>query len=147
MTITEALIAEHVVFSALFDQAETLLRQAATLAEIKMLSRMVEGLLLRHRNTETNLAYLALDHALAERGSFERLYQEHKEIDDRLAEVQTARSLDKARHLLRAALATSREHFRNEEEHVFPLIEKVLQNPALTTLGQAWSEHRVLQTQ
>ena len=71
-TIIKALIMEHAVFREVFDQIERVLAGAPSAAEVKLLASVVEGLLSSHGETETNLAYSALDHALADRGALNR---------------------------------------------------------------------------
>jgi hemerythrin-like domain-containing protein len=102
----------------------------------------VEGLLEGHAKTETNLAYLALDHVLENNGGIARMHQDHTEIDDRLRKVHTARTCAEARRLLKLAILSSREHFRAEERSVFPLLEKVLQKQTLTELGKGWMQRQ-----
>ena len=87
---------------------------------------------------ETDLAYLALDHVLEHNGELKRMHQEHQEIDDHLRKVHTAKTCAEARRLLKSALTTSREHFRGEERHVFPLLEKSLRPETLAALGKHW---------
>ena len=138
MKITEALVAEHTIFQGVFDQIELALPSLDTPAEISTMARLVEGLLEGHAKTETNLAYLALDHVLANKGELKRMHQEHHEIDDRLRKVHTAKTCAEARRLLKSAITTSREHFRGEELNVFPLLEKSLQAETLLELGKNW---------
>ena len=102
------------------------------------MASVIEGLLEGHGKTETNLAYLALDHVLEHNGELNRMHQDHHEIDDRLRQVHTARSCAEARRLLRLAIKASREHFAGEERNVFPLLEKLLQEETLTELGRSW---------
>ena len=99
---------------------------------------MLEG----HAKTETNLAYLALDHVLEHNGELKRMHQDHHEIDDRLRKVHTAKTCAEARRLLKSAILASREHFRAEERSVFPLLEKVLQKETLTELGKTWMQRQ-----
>jgi hemerythrin-like domain-containing protein len=138
MKITEALVAEHTIFLSVFDQIEHVLPSLTTTAEVRTMARIVEGLLEEHAKTETNLAYLALDHVLAANGELNQMHQDHHEIDDRLREVLTADTCAKARRLLKLVLTSTREHFRGEERSVFPLLEKSLQQETLTKLGQSW---------
>lgn len=142
MSIIEALLAEHVVFLRVFDQIERALPSLVTLAEVRTLAGMVEALLEEHARTETELAYLALDHVLEQSGELQSLHQEHQEIDDRLRRVHTAKTCAEARRLLKAALTTSREHFRGEEKHVFPLLAKCLRAETLLELGQNWRQRQ-----
>ena len=138
MTITEALVSEHTIFLGVFDQIERVLPSLSSPVEVRTMASIVEGLLRGHADTETNLAYLALDHVLANNGELKRLHQDHHEIDDRLKRAQSAKTCAEGRHLLKVALLGSREHFQLEERVIFPLLEKVLQPKTLRELGQAW---------
>jgi hemerythrin-like domain-containing protein len=102
------------------------------------MASIVEGLLEGHAKTETDLAYLALDHVLAQNGELKRMHQDHHEIDDRLRKVHTARTCAEARRLLKSAIQASREHFRGEERSVFPLLEQALRKDTLIDLGKNW---------
>ena len=135
-SITKTLIMEHAVFSAVFDQIEKVLAGSPSAPEVKVLAVVVEGLLRGHGETETHLAYSALDHALADRQSLNRLYQDHHEIDDHFKRVHGATDAAEAQRLLKKALAATREHFRREEESVFPILEQTLQPETLLALGR-----------
>ena len=138
MKITEALVAEHTIFLSVFDQIDRVLPSLTTPAEVRTMANVIEGLLEGHARTETNLAYLALDHVLAANGELKRMHQDHHEIDDRLRKVHTANTCAEARRLLKLAITSTREHFRGEERSVFPLLEKVLRKETLAELGQTW---------
>ena len=144
MKITEALVAEHTIFLSVFDQIERVLPSLTTPAEVRTMASIVEGLLEGHAKTETNLAYLALDHVLADNGALQRMHQDHHEIDDRLRKVHTANTCAEARRLLKLALVTTRDHFRGEERSVFPLLEQMLQEETLAELGQSWLQRQAL---
>jgi hemerythrin-like domain-containing protein len=139
-TITQALVMEHTVFRKVFDQIERVLNGAPSASEVKLLAMVVEGMLRTHGETETHLAYSALDQALADRGALNRLHQDHHEIDDRFKRLQRATDAAEARHLLKTALAATREHFRREEKTVFPILEQTLQPDTLWTLGREWMD-------
>ena len=144
MTITEALVAEHTIFLSVFDQIERVLPSLATPAEVSTMASIVEGLLEGHAKTETDLAYLALDHVLEHNGELKRMHQDHHEIDDRLRKVHTANTCAEARRLLKSAILASRDHFRGEERSVFPLLEKSLQEQTLTDLGRNWMRRQAV---
>ncbi len=146
MKITEALTAEHTIFLGVFDQIERALPSLATPAEIRTMARIVEGLLEGHARTETDLAYLVLDHMLENDGALKRMHQDHHEIDDRLRKVHTARTCAEARRLLKAALVASREHFQGEERYVFPFLEKTLREETLLELGKTWLQREARET-
>ena len=139
-SITKVLVMEHAVFDEVFEQVERVLAGTTTAPEVKLLASVVEGLLRGHAETETDLAYPALDHALADRGALDRLYQDHHEIDDQFKRIQRATDAAEARRLLKKALAATRDHFRREEKNVFPMLEKTLHPDTLRTLGQKWTE-------
>ena len=139
-TITKTLSLEHAVFCKVFAQIERVLSVTSSAPEIKSLAAVVEGLLSGHGETETNLAYAALDHALANRGALEQLYQDHHEIDDHFKRIHQATDPAVALGLLKKALAATREHFRREEKTVFPMLEKTLRPDTLWILGGEWKE-------
>jgi hypothetical protein len=134
-TITDSLVTEHTVLRQLFDEIDRLLPDAKTVGEVRVLTRLVEGLLSHHADVEQNLAFAALDQALAEKGELKGLYQDHQEIDARLREAALAEDLPEAARLLKAGLRASRAHFRREEATVFPLFEKLFAPAAMEALG------------
>ncbi len=143
-TITKTLIMEHAVFSDVFDQIERVLTGSPSAPEVKVLALVVEGLLSGHGETETNLAYSVLDHALADRQVLNRLYADHHEIDDHFKRIHRVTDAAEARRLLKKALAATREHFRREERNVFPMLEQTLQSETLQALGREWAAARSL---
>jgi len=143
-TITRTLAMEHAVFRDVFAQMEKILAGAPSLPEVKVLATVAEGLLRDHGEAETNLAYAALDHALADRKALHRLYQDHREIDERFRLIHRATDPAEAQRLLKKTLASTRDHFRREEKNVFPLLEQTLQPETLVTLGRNWMESRAV---
>ncbi len=141
-TITKALVMEHAVFTGVFGQIERILASSPSAPEVKVLASLVEGLLRAHGESETNLAYSALDHALADRKALNRLHQDHHEIDDHFKRIHRTTDATEAQRLLKKALAATREHFRREEKSVFPMLEQTLRPDTLWTLGREWMESR-----
>lgn len=138
MTITEALIAEHSGFCAVFDCMERALPSLTTLPEVKVLTGQLEGMMVGHSEEETDLALVALDHILAQRGRLDYLHEDHRQMDQLLRRANEAEEFEQAVHLLKEVLAYSRAHFRHEEEVVFPLIDRMLPRNLLEELGRAW---------
>ncbi len=138
MTIIEGLVAEHRVFSAVFNEIERALPGITTMDECARLCRLLEALLHNHGETEKDLAYIAFDHILKQRNELIRLYHDHQEIDVLLQEVEKIKDLEEARSRFKKALDACRAHFNDEERTVFPLIEKALQHETLLVLGRAW---------
>ena len=138
MTIIDGLVAEHRVFLMLFDQVERALPGVKTVEEIGLLCRLLEAPLHDHGGAETDLAYIALDHILHQKSRLTHLHHDHQEIDGLLKRVEGIKDLQKARTQLKAALDACRAHFSEEEQTVFPLIEKALQLETLQILGKVW---------
>jgi len=142
MKITEALFAEHLVFHNMFDHVEATAPKLKTLAEVKSLAALLESLLRAHSDTEDELFFGPLEHCFEQIGQRDAFLEELREIDASLASIRRVRELKKARQLLVAAVAYSREHFDKEERIVFPLAERVLNHKTLTALGETWTEQR-----
>lgn len=142
MKITEALLAEHLVFHNLFDHLEAKLPEINRLAEIQLLAGLMESMLSAHSNTEDDLFIGPLDHCFEQLGQRETFHKEHIEIDENLRRIQQAKTVREARELLLAAISYSRRHFDREERVVFPIAEKVLKANTLNDLGKTWLDQR-----
>jgi hemerythrin-like domain-containing protein len=142
MKITEILATEHRIFLDVFDQIERALTEVTTLTAARMLARIVEEMLESHARTETELAFLALDHVLHDKGQLDRLHEEHDEIDTNLHLVHLADDVAQARRRLQTAIGASRRHFAFEEQSFFPLLESALQPATLAGLAAAWRQPR-----
>jgi hemerythrin-like domain-containing protein len=142
MKITEALLAEHLVFHNLFDHIEAAAPRLKTLAEIKSLAALMESMLRAHSDTEDELFLGPLDHCFDQIGQRDAFLEEHQEIDSNLKKVQAAKQVGRASQLLVSAVAYSRRHFDKEERIVFPMAERMLKAKTLTALGHAWMEQR-----
>jgi hypothetical protein len=142
MKITEAIVAEHVVFISMFDQIERVLPTVKSQAEVGTIAAMVAGLLGDHARAETDIAFVALDHVLLHKHEIETMHREHHEMDDRLLQARTAPTCKAAQRLLRAAMRASVRHFRNEERYILPALERTLKPRNLAALGKAFLEVR-----
>jgi hemerythrin-like domain-containing protein len=143
MKITEALLAEHLVFHNMFDHIEATVPKLKTLAEVKSLAALMEAVLKAHSDTEDELFIGPLEHCFEQIGQRDAFLEEHQEIDDSLRTLREAKQLKQARQLLLAAVAYSRRHFDKEERIVFPMAERVLNGKTLQALGQTWMEQRI----
>jgi len=146
MKITEALLAEHVVFHNLFDHIEATLPKLRSLAEVHALASMLDAALQAHSQVEDKLLIEPLEHCFAQIGQQETFHDEHDEIDEHLKSALHCRNLKRARRLLHIAVITSRTHFDKEERLVFPMAEKALKSRTLATLGEAWMRQRTAMT-
>jgi hemerythrin-like domain-containing protein len=142
MKITEALLAEHLVFHNLFDHLEAAAPRLKTLAEVKSLAALLESMLRAHSDTEDELFIGPLEHCFDEIGQRDAFLEEHHEIDGNLKQIQNAKQVRVACELLMAAVTYSRRHFDKEERIVFPMAERILKAKTLTELGRTWLEQR-----
>jgi hemerythrin-like domain-containing protein len=142
MKITEALLAEHLVFHSMFDQIEAKTPQLSTLAEVKAMAALVKAMLKAHSDTEDELFLGPLEHCFEQIGQRDSFLEEHQKMNESLLLVQKATRLKQAQRLLLIAVTHSRRHFEREERIVFPLAERVLKSATLNELGQNWMDQR-----
>ncbi|MBI3416569.1 MAG: hemerythrin domain-containing protein [Verrucomicrobia bacterium] len=138
MKITEALLAEHVVFHNLFDHVEKIAPTLKNLGEIKSIARLLEAMLTAHSEIEDQFLIEPLEHCFEQLGQRDTFHQEHQVIDRHLVQVQSSRRINDARRGLLEAVLASRKHFDKEERLVFPLAETLLKQQTLTRLGNRW---------
>jgi len=144
MKITEALLAEHVVFHNVFDYVERVVPKMKTLAEIRAVSCLLESMLKKHSHVEDHLLIDPLEAAFSQMGQAENFHDEHHEIEDDLDLITSERRLSLAKKRLLKAVLASRRHFDKEERIVFPLAEKQLSARSLLVLGRRWEEQRTV---
>ena len=142
MKITDALLAEHLVFHNMFDRIEATAPGMKTLEEIKTVAALLESMLKSHSDTEDELFIGPLEHCFEQIGQRDAFLEEHQEIDGNLRLVQKAKKLKPAQRLLLAAVAYSRQHFDKEERVVFPMAERILKSKTLLSLGKTWMDQR-----
>ena len=143
MKITEALLAEHLVFHNMLDHIETTTPKLKTLAELKSLSALLESMLKAHSRTEDQLFIGPLEHCFEQLGQRDAFMEEHAEMDGHLRRIRQAKRLKAAQGLLLGAVRYSREHFDKEERIVFPMAERILKAETLAALGQTWMQQRM----
>ncbi|MBM3824703.1 MAG: hypothetical protein FJ404_17770 [Verrucomicrobia bacterium] len=142
MKITEALLAEHVVFHNIFDHLESRIPKLKTLGEVRALAALLESLLEAHSAAEDELLLAPLEHYIEQIGQHSIFHQEHEAIDENLARVREVRLVKQAKRHLLAAVLASRHHFDKEERVIFPLAERSLKAKSLINLGHSWLHSR-----
>lgn len=146
MKITEALLAEHVVFHSVFDHIERVAPHLETLGEIKVLGSMLTALLEHHGEAEDKLLMEPLEHRLDHLGHRDSFHHEHELIDGFLIQLQSLPDLASARSMLLKTVHFSRHHFDKEERLIFPMAEQNLSEKTLRELGQQWETQRQVAT-
>lgn len=142
MKITEALLAEHVVFHNLFDYVERATPKLKSLGEVRALAGLLDAMLEAHGQIEDKLVMEPLEQHLDQLGQSEAIHAEHEHIEAVLAQVLACRDLKKAQKLMVSAVLISRQHFDREERVIFPMAEKWLKTKTLQTLGTEWIAKR-----
>jgi hemerythrin-like domain-containing protein len=142
MKITDALLAEHVVFHNMFDYVEQSAPKLSSLAEVRAVSSLLERMLKLHSKAEDHLLFDPLDSAFAQLAQGDNFHHEHEEIEQELESIQRARGVAEAKRRLLNAVLLSRKHFDKEERIIFPLAEKQLSSKSLLLLGKRWEEQR-----
>ncbi|MBU6398693.1 MAG: hemerythrin domain-containing protein, partial [Verrucomicrobia bacterium] len=133
MKITEALLAEHVVFHNLFDQIERALPRLKTAAEVRSLAALLTEMLRIHTRVEDELLIEPLEHCFEQIGQRETFHEEHEQIDADLARSRQAKRIAEGKRLLLEAVLNCRKHFDKEERLVFPLAEEAFNHHTLMT--------------
>ena len=142
MKITEALLAEHLVFHNLFDHIERAGPGLKSLAELKATAALLESILGAHSRTEDDMFIGPLEHCFEQIGQRETFHKEHDDIDRMLGQVRKSKKAEAARQLLLEVIAACRQHFDKEERIVFPMAERVLKSKTLNELGKVWMDQR-----
>lgn len=142
MKITEALLAEHLVFHNLFDRVELMVPGFATLAEARTCAALMAAMLKDHSIVEDELLMHPLEHCLSQLGQTDNFHHEHEAIEHSLAAAQATRRLASAKKELLKAVHGARQHFDKEERIIFPLAERQLNAKTQAALSQRWEERR-----
>jgi hypothetical protein len=146
MKITHAIAAEHATLLKWFDELEAVLPRLRSRADVGALALLVGAVLGNHRDSENEFAFSPLDRVFRQTGYFAKHSQEHHELGRQLGKVRRAASFAEACRRLRAALQASRKHFVEEEQSLFPVLEKALTPEALSRLGQRFHMTRQSKT-
>lgn len=142
MKITEALLGEHGAFYAQFDHLEGVLDDAS-LGEVKAMGLLLESGLKDHANLEDDVLFEAVEDRLGEgAGPTGPMRDEHDEIRETLSRLPLVSDVEEARDVVLHAIHTARDHFRKEEQMLFPLAERELDLDTLNRLGEQWAEVR-----
>src|ERR1039457_4848923 len=105
MKITQVLMAEHAVFHNLFDHIEAAVPRLKTAGEVKLLAELVDKVMAPHSKTEDDLFIEPLEHCFEQIGQNETFPAEHRQIEEMLASVHTAKTLKDAKKTLLGAVS------------------------------------------
>ncbi len=142
MKLTDALLGEHGVLYALFDQAEALTATATSVVQIQEAMVALSAVILSHSNLEEELLFPALEAHMGTTGPLAVMRTEHDEIDQALRQIEAARNLDDGAECVARVLSILRDHFQKEEEVLFSIARQTLDEETQVRLGTAWAEAR-----
>jgi len=141
MKITDALLAEHAIFYALFDRLEELIDETESIAALQTAMDLLAPVLVSHAKVEDELLFPALESGRSD-GPLGAMRSEHQQIADLFAGVHAVGELDALRGRVQEMIDVAREHFQKEDEIVLPVAVENLEEDALERLGQQWARLR-----
>lgn len=141
LRITDALYGEHGPLYALFGHLEESAPRWE-LADLLLAGRCLEAALLSHAQVEDDLLFPAVEARMPPDGPAAQMRLEHEEIDAELTRLRDAETEAEGRRALATAIALARDHFRKEEQVLFPLAEELVGREELERLCQSWAERR-----
>ncbi len=146
MRLTDALLGEHGAFNAMFSTIETLADTSGELAQIEGALAALAAEVSSHATLEEELLLPALAPLLEDDELIAEIRADHREIRAGLERIEDARDVQQAVDAVRLAFEVARRHFQKEEEILYPLTQQVLDEEALTRLGEAWAAARQVKT-
>lgn len=138
MKVTDMLICQHAMLCNAFAEAERVMAETETEAEVVAMAKVLEGLVSDHIEAEKTMFFAPLDARMAEDGPSMHFASKHEEYVDMFKRVSQRSPGQSAMRLLRSANNALRQHFQIEERVVIPLAEKTLDATSLEKLGDAW---------
>jgi iron-sulfur cluster repair protein YtfE (RIC family) len=142
LKLTDGLRGEHGAFYALFDEVEAMGSSAGNAAQAQSAMAVLAALVTSHGALEEKLLYSALEPHLGKGAPLDVMREEHAEIERTLERLEDAYDVDQAIGWVMHALSIARSHFLKEEQVLFTMAEQILDDEALTRLGQAWADAR-----
>ena len=140
MKITDALLGEHGLFYALFEQIEQSIAGAG--GDLPALTRTLAALLGSHATIEEEHLFPALQPQMGEMGPLAVMEMEHRQIEGMIAQILDTSDIETLKHETRALLDLTVQHFAKEEGVLFHMAEQFLDEPTLRKLGEDWAEVR-----
>ena len=142
MKITDALLAEHGMFYALFDRLEELIDETDSVAALQMAMDLLAPVLVSHAKVEDELLFPRLESRPQGGGPLGAMRSEHQQIDALFAGIHAIGDLDALRGRVQEMIDVAREHFQKEDEIVLPVAVETVKEDVLERLGQQWARLR-----
>lgn len=145
MKITDALLAEHAVFYAIFDRLEALIDETDSVAALQSAMELLEPVLVSHAKVEDELLFPRLE-SRQSGGPLGAMRGEHQQIEELFAGIRSISDLDLLRGRVQEMIDVAREHFQKEDEIVLPVAVEMVDEETLGRLGQQWARMRDVST-
>ena len=143
MLITDALLGEHSVFYLLFQDIEKALPALDSVTALQNRVAPLAFSLGAHASLEDELLFTALEpHLGTQGGPLAVMRMEHDQIVNLLERIQSADGLAQGRGFASQMIEVSRAHFQKEEQVLFRMARKFLDEESLSALGAKWAAHR-----
>lgn len=143
MNLTDALLGEHAVFYAQFDEIERSLLED-DLASLKRRGSLLAAALESHAHLENDLLFEPLRARAGDEGIFVAMLEEHEAIEAALHELAATRDLERARDLALEVVHLARQHFAKEENVAFPMADRLLEKAEQEKLIARWARARTV---
>lgn len=142
MKLTDALLGEHGVLYAHFDQIEAVATEATSATRIQEATAALRVVIQSHSDLEEELLFPALEPLMGADGPLAVMRAEHDEIERALHGIEDMADPDDASAAVRQMLNLVRDHFKKEEAVLFSVARQVLDDETQVRLGRAWAEVR-----
>ncbi len=141
MRITDALLAEHAVFYALFDRLEEMIAETHSVVALQTAMELLAPVLVSHAKVEDELLFPRLE-SRQSGGPLAAMRTEHEQIDELFSGIRSISELELLRGRVQEMIDVAREHFQKEEEIVLPVAVETVDEETLQRMGQQWARLR-----
>lgn len=143
MKITDALLGEHGVFYAQFEELRRAVEENPDTSKWKAYVALLASGLETHADIEDRVLFTALEASLpAESGPIAVMRSEHEEIRATLARVLKGTDPEAMRADIQHFLEVVHSHFAKEEQVLFPLAVQMDRDGLLERLGEQYAVTR-----
>lgn len=142
MNVADALTGEHGVFHLLIEQLEDAAARCRTVEELRSAAAPLAISLIGHARVEEDTLFTPLERRIGEAGPLHCLREEHAAMDQQLRALFREPDLEATRHAVGEILAAARRHLGKEEQVLFQVARKALQDDDLQKLGAHWARAR-----
>ncbi|MCC6159373.1 MAG: hemerythrin domain-containing protein [Deltaproteobacteria bacterium] len=142
MKITDALRGEHGVFYAQFERIRKAVDDNASLDELQGATRVLATALVSHAMLENNLLFAALEPKIGGMGPLAVMRHEHNDIEGGFLELDSVKDAAIFKTRVVELMDYAVDHFAKEENILFPMAERALDELRLCELGADLAEAR-----